>query len=300
MKKIIMTAICAPCSLILLNSCGPSGMSSDAAGTFEADEITVSSEATGKIEWLDLTEGQQLQAGQAVGQIDTVQLFLQKQQLEESIISLEGSMPDIDRQTSAMRSRLKQQLREKDRIERLLEDDAATPKDLEDILSAIEVLEGQIEAQESGLGNTIASLEGQISSARNRILQIEDQLSKCRIASPVDGTVLARYAHAGELAVSGKPLFRVADTRTMTLRAYFCLWQLKDVRIGQRVKVIADFGGDNTREYEGTVNWISDKSEFSPKSIQTKDERENLVYAVKISVRNDGYLKIGMYGEVIL
>ena len=295
-----MTAICAPCFLILLNSCGPSGMSSDAAGTFEADEITVSSEATGKIEWLDLTEGQQLQAGQAVGQIDTVQLFLQKQQLEESIKSLEGSMPDIDRQTSAMRSRLKQQLREKDRIERLLEDDAATPKDLEDIISAIEVLEGQIEAQESGLGNTIASLEGQIASARNRILQIEDQLSKCRIASPVDGTVLARYAHAGELAVSGKPLFRVADTRTMTLRAYFCLGQLKDVRIGQRVKVIADFGGDNTREYEGTVNWISDKSEFSPKSIQTKDERENLVYAVKISVRNDGYLKIGMYGEVIL
>ena len=295
-----MTAICAPCFLILLNSCGPSGMSSDAAGTFEADEITVSSEATGKIEWLDLTEGQQLQAGQAVGQIDTVQLFLQKQQLEESIMFLEGSMPDIDRQTSAMRSRLKQQLREKDRIERLLEDDAATPKDLEDILSAIEVLEGQIEAQESGLGNTIASLEGQLSSARNRILQIEDQLSKCRIASPVDGTVLARYAHAGELAVSGKPLFRVADTRTMTLRAYFCLWQLKDVRIGQRVKVIADFGGDNTREYEGTVSWISDKSEFSPKSIQTKDERENLVYAVKISVRNDGYLKIGMYGEVIL
>lgn len=295
-----MTAICAPCFLILLNSCGPSGMSSDAAGTFEADEITVSSEATGKIEWLDLTEGQQLQAGQAVGQIDTVQLFLQKQQLEESIMFLEGSMPDIDRQTSAMRSRLKQQLREKDRIERLLEDDAATPKDLEDILSAIEVLEGQIEAQESGLGNTIASLEGQISSARNRILQIEDQLAKCRIASPVDGTVLARYVHAGELAVSGKPLFRVADTRTMTLRAYFCLWQLKDVRIGQRVKVIADFGGDNTREYEGTVSWISDKSEFSPKSIQTKDERENLVYAVKISVRNDGYLKIGMYGEVIL
>ena len=300
MRKIIMTAICAPCFLILLNSCGPSGMSSDAAGTFEADEITVSSEATGKIEWLDLTEGQQLQAGQAVGQIDTVQLFLQKQQLEESIMFLEGSMPDIDRQTSAMRSRLKQQLREKDRIERLLEDDAATPKDLEDILSAIEVLEGQIEAQESGLGNTIASLEGQIASARNRILQIEDQLAKCRIASPVDGTVLARYAHAGELAVSGKPLFRVADTRTMTLRAYFCLWQLKDVRIGQRVKVIADFGGDNTREYEGTVSWISDKSEFSPKSIQTKDERENLVYAVKISVGNDGYLKIGMYGEVIL
>ena len=295
-----MTAICAPCFLILLNSCGPSGMSSDAAGTFEADEITVSSEATGKIEWLDLTEGQQLQAGQAVGQIDTVQLFLQKQQLEESIMFLEGSMPDIDRQTSAMRSRLKQQLREKDRIERLLEDDAATPKDLEDIISAIEVLEGQIEARESGLGNTIASLEGQIASARNRILQIEDQLAKCRIASPVDGTVLARYAHAGELAVSGKPLFRVADTRTMTLRAYFCLWQLKDVRIGQRVKVIADFGGDNTREYEGTVSWISDKSEFSPKSIQTKDERENLVYAVKISVRNDGYLKIGMYGEVIL
>lgn len=295
-----MTSICAPCSLILLNSCGPSGMSSDAAGTFEADEITVSSEATGKIEWLDLTEGQQLQAGQAVGQIDTVQLFLQKQQLEESIISLEGSMPDIDRQTSAMRSRLKQQLREKDRIERLLEDDAATPKDLEDIISAIEVLEGQIEAQESGLGNTIASLEGQITSARNRILQIEDQLAKCRIASPVEGTVLARYAHAGELAVSGKPLFRVADTRTMTLRAYFCLWQLKDVRIGQRVKVIADFGGDNTREYEGMVSWISDKSEFSPKSIQTKDERENLVYAVKISVVNDGYLKIGMYGEVIL
>lgn len=295
-----MTAICAPCFLILLNSCGPSGMSSDAAGTFEADETTVSSEATGKIEWLDLTEGQQLQAGQAVGQIDTVQLFLQKQQLEESIMFLEGSMPDIDRQTSAMRSRLKQQLREKDRIERLLEDDAATPKDLEDILSAIEVLEGQIEAQESGLGNTIASLEGQLASARNRILQIEDQLAKCRIASPVDGTVLARYAHAGELAVSGKPLFRVADTRTMTLRAYFCLWQLKDVRIGQRVKVIADFGGDNTREYEGTVSWISDKSEFSPKSIQTKDERENLVYAVKISVGNDGYLKIGMYGEVIL
>ena len=287
MKKIIMTAICAPCSLILLNSCGPSGMSSDAAGTFEADEITVSSEATGKIEWLDLAEGQRLQAEQAVGQIDTVQLFLQKQQLEESIKSLEGSMPDIDRQTSAMRSRLKQQLREKDR-------------DLEDILSAIEVLEGQIEAQESGLGNTIASLEGQLASARNRILQIEDQLAKCRIASPVDGTVLARYAHAGELAVSGKPLFRVADTRTMTLRAYFCLWQLKDVRIGQRVKVIADFGGDNTREYEGTVSWISDKSEFSPKSIQTKDERENLVYAVKISVGNDGYLKIGMYGEVIL
>lgn len=304
MKNILTTTLTAVlpavCTLFLISACGSSGMSSDAAGTFEAEEITVSAEASGRIGWLSVEEGQSLRAGETVGLVDTVQLWLRKLQLQESIVSLEGSLPDIEKQTAAMRSQLRKSRTEKARVESLLQSEAATQKEYDDILSSIEILEGQIEAAESGFHNTVASIKGQIASARVQIMQIDDQLAKCRIASPVDGTVLARYVHAGELAVSGKPLFRVADVRHMTLRAYFCLGQLKDVRIGQKVKVIADFGGGNTREYAGVVTWISDKSEFSPKSIQTKDERENLVYAVKIAIENDGYVKIGMYGEVIL
>lgn len=285
---------------VMAVSCGNNADSYDATGTFEADEITVSAEVSGRM--LDFTadEGRGVAAGDVVGQIDTVQLYLKKLQLEENIRALRGSLPDVDSQTAVLKEQLKKQKTEEARVRNLAGDGVATGKQLDDVVSATRVLESQLNALESQLKNTVAGIQGQISSAQVQILQIEDNLGKCRITAPAEGTVLTKYIRKGEFAAAGRPLFRMADTGRMYLRAYFSLGQLKDVKIGQEVKVTADFGGGNVREYAGTVCWISDKSEFTPKSIQTKDERENLVYAVKISIQNDGYVKIGMYGEVIL
>ena len=270
----------------------------DATGTFEATEVIVSSEGAGRILSFDVEEGSLIEAGQVVGVIDTVQLYLSKLQLGKNRSSVESSRPDISLQIAALKEQIAKQEIERRRIENLLKDGAATTKQLDDVNSAIAVLEKQLKAQMSSLHNNVTSLNEQSSSLEIQMAQLDDRLQKCRIASPITGSVLAKYAEAGELATVGRPLMKVADVERLILRAYITSAQLAELKIGQEVDVTADFGGEHTKFYKGVINWISPKSEFTPKSIQTRDDRENLVYAIKIAVDNDGYIKIGMYGEV--
>ena len=286
------------CIIMLFSACGNKQHNFDATGSFEATEVIVSSEATGRILSFNITEGKEVNEGENVGVIDSLQLYLSKLQLMKNISSVESNKPNVSAQVAATREQLLKQQTERTRIENLLKSEAATQKQLDDVNSAITVLERQLTAQLSTLNNSVSSLNAQSSAIEIQIAQIEDRLSKCIIQSPIAGTVLAKYAEAGELAAVGKPLFKVADMKRVFLRAYFTSGQLADIKLGQTVTVFADFGGDNRREYRGTISWISDKSEFTPKSIQTKKDRENLVYAIKIAVENDGYIKIGMYGEV--
>lgn len=283
---------------VMAASCKDGNGAATASGTFEAEEITVSAEASGKLVSFTVREGQEVSEGQVLGQIDSLSLYLNKELLEQNIAALETGKPDVEAQIGVMKARLENGRHELDRLSRLLESDAATRKQYDDAEASVSVLEKQIEATESSLNSNIASIDAQIAGLKIQIAQAEDMLSKCRIVSPVDGMVLSKYAHEGELASAGKPLFKVADLEHVFLRAYFTSGQLKDISLGQDVKVTADFGGGKVREYPGKIVWISAKSEFTPKSIQTDDDRENLVYAVKVSVENDGYIKIGMFGKV--
>ncbi len=283
---------------VMAASCKDGNGAATASGTFEAEEITVSAEASGKLVSFTVREGQEVSEGQVLGQIDSLSLYLNKELLEQNIAALETGKPDVEAQIGVMKARLENGRHELDRLSRLLESDAATRKQYDDAEASVSVLEKQIEATESSLNSNIASIDAQIAGLKIQIAQAEDMLSKCRIVSPVDGTVLSKYAHEGELASAGKPLFKVADLEHVFLRAYFTSGQLKDISLGQDVKVTADFGGGKVREYPGKIVWISAKSEFTPKSIQTDDDRENLVYAVKVAVENDGYIKIGMFGKV--
>ena len=295
MKRIF---IC--CTLPLLAAaCGRNG-DFDATGTFEATEVVVSAEAAGRILRFDAEEGDRLEAGRQVGAIDTVQLYLQKLQLERQRASVVSNRPDIAKQVASLREQIAKQQTERRRVENLLRDGAATTKQLDDIDAQIKVLDGQLEAQLSTLRNNAASIDENSSSIELQIARIEDQLAKCRIASPVAGTVLAKYSQAGELASVGRPLMKVADLDRIYLRAYFTSDQLAALKLGQKVTVTADFGGDSRFDYPGRIVWIASESEFTPKTIQTRDSRANLVYAVKIAVENDGRLKIGLYGEVEL
>lgn len=288
------------CALPLLTAaCGRSG-NFDATGTFEATEVVVSAEAAGRILRFDAEEGDVLEAGRQVGAIDTVQLYLQKLQLERQRASVVSNRPDIAKQAASLREQIAKQQTERRRVENLLRDGAATTKQLDDIDAQIKVLNGQLEAQLSTLRNNAASIDENSSSIDLQIARIEDQLVKCRIASPVAGTVLAKYSEAGELASVGRPLMKVADLDRIYLRAYFTSDQLAGLKLGQEVTVTADFGGDSRIDYPGRIVWIASESEFTPKTIQTRDSRANLVYAAKIAVENDGRLKIGLYGEVRL
>ena len=288
------------CALPLLTAaCGRSG-DFDATGTFEATEVVVSAEATGRILRFDAEEGDVLEVGRQVGAIDTVQLYLQKLQLERQRASVVSNRPDIAKQAASLREQIAKQQTERRRVENLLRDGAATTKQLDDIDAQIKVLNGQLEAQLSTLRNNAASIDENSSSIDLQIARIEDQLAKCRIASPVAGTVLAKYSEAGELASVGRPLMKVADLDRIYLRAYFTSDQLAGLKLGREVTVTADFGGDSRIDYPGRIVWIASESEFTPKTIQTRDSRANLVYAAKIAVENDGRLKIGLYGEVRL
>ena len=288
------------CALPLLTAaCGRSG-DFDATGTFEATEVVVSAEAAGRILRFDAEEGDVLEAGRQVGAIDTVQLYLQKLQLERQRASVVSNRPDIAKQAASLREQIAKQQTERRRVENLLRDGAATTKQLDDIDAQIKVLNGQLEAQLSTLRNNAASIDENSSSIDLQIARIEDQLAKCRIASPVAGTVLAKYSEAGDLASVGRPLMKVADLDRIYLRAYFTSDQLAGLKLGQEVTVTADFGGDSRIDYPGRIVWIASESEFTPKTIQTRDSRANLVYAAKIAVENDGRLKIGLYGEVRL
>ena len=284
--------------VLLLSSCSGNDKDFDATGTFEATEITVSAEQNGRLLSLDITEGTSIKALQQVGLIDTVQLALQAQALGATRESIANQRPDLTKQIAAARQQLEKAEMEQHRFKALLKDNAATQKQVDDAVSAVQVLRKQLEAQVSALNNTTQSLNSQVSATDIQRLQVLDQLQKCRITTPINGTVLNKYMEAGEFATIGKPLFKIADIENMYLRAYVTSAQLSNVKIGQGVKVFADFGGGDRKEYDGVVTWISNRSEFTPKTILTKDERADLVYAVKIAVKNDGFIKIGMYGEM--
>ena len=286
--------------VLLLSSCSGDNKDFDATGTFEASEITVSAEQNGRLLSFDITEGTTIKALQQVGLIDTVQLALQAQALGATRESIANQRPDLAKQIAATRQQLEKAEMEQHRFEALLRDKAATQKQVDDAVSAVLVLRKQLEAQVSALNNTTQSLNNQVSATDIQRLQVLDQLQKCHITTPISGTVLNKYMEPGEFATIGKPLFKIADTERMYLRAYVTSAQLSNVKIGQEVKVFADFGGGDRKEYAGVVTWISDRSEFTPKTILTKDERADLVYAVKIAVKNDGFIKIGMYGEMKL
>lgn len=287
-------------ALWMLSACGNGMPDYDATGTFEATEVIVSAEAAGKLWKLEVEEGTRLKAGAEVGLIDTVQLYLKKLQLEASMKSVESQRPDLAKQIAATKQQIATAVREKKRVENLLEAGAANRKQWDDWDAQLKLLEKQLAAQESSLQNSTNSLTEQGNSVAIQVAQVEDQLNKCHISSPVEGTVLAKYAEAGELATIGKPLFKVGEVERMYLRAYITSEQLSAVKLGDRVTVYADYGNAEQKRYAGTVTWISDSAEFTPKTILTKNERANLVYAVKIAVENDGALKIGMYGGVKL
>ena len=285
-------------ALLLVSACGNRLPDYDATGTFEATEVIVSAEASGKILQLKVEEGTRLKVGEEVGLVDTVQLYLKKLQLEASMKSVESQRPDLAKQIAATKQQIATAQREKRRVESLLAAGAANQKQLDDWEAQVALLERQLVAQESSLRNSTNSLTEQGNSVAIQIAQVDDQLNKCHILSPIDGTVLAKYAEAGELATVGKPLFKVGELDRMYLRAYITSEQLSSVKLGDEVRVYADYGNSERKEYSGVLTWISDRSEFTPKTILTKNERANLVYAVKIAVKNDGLLKIGMYGGI--
>ncbi|MBR2218547.1 MAG: HlyD family efflux transporter periplasmic adaptor subunit [Alistipes sp.] len=295
MKRILFYSA----TLLTMVACGR-GNDFDATGTFEATEVVVSAEAAGRILSFDAEEGDAVQAGRQIGAIDTVQLYLQKLQLERQRASVISNRPDIRKQAAALREQIAKQEIERSRVVNLLKDGAATTKQLDDIDASLKVLNGQLEALLSTLGNNTAAIDENSSALELQIAQIEDRLMKSRIASPISGTVLAKYSEQGELAAVGRPLMKVADMENVYLRAYFTSDQLSSLKIGQEVTVTADFGGDEQIDYPGRITWIASESEFTPKNIQTKSSRASLVYAVKIAVKNDGRLKLGLYGEVKL
>lgn len=297
MNKNIVCGAALTLVVLGLASCDKEKKEYDATGTFEATEVTVSAEQNGKILRLDINEGDRVGRDQQVGLIDTVQLYLKARQIGATRLVYAAQRPDKAKQVAATRQQLAKAREECDRFEGLVGEGAANRKTLDDARSQVKVLERQLEAQLSALNNSTNSLNAQMGTADVEKLQVADQLAKCHVTTPIAGTVLEKYAEQGEYATVGKPLFKMADTDHMCLRAYITSAQLKTVRLGQRVKVYADYGNQERKEYVGKVTWISTKSEFTPKTILTDDERADLVYAVKVAVRNDGYVKIGMYGE---
>ena len=294
MKRIVYIA-----AVVLAASCGTEA-EFDAQGTFEATEVVVSSEATGRILNFEVEEGMAVEANQMVGAIDSVQLHLQRKQLVAQQSALLGSRPDVKKQVAALREQIAKQNEELRRVENMLKDGAATKKQKDDIEAQIKIMESQLDATLSTLDKNTSTINNNSAALEAQIAALDDRISKCRIISPVGGTVLVKYAEAGELASVGKPLMKIADLDNIYLRAYFTSDQLAKVNLGDEVKVVADFGGEERYDYTGRVAWISSESEFTPKTIQTKDSRANLVYAVKIAVENDGRLKIGLAGEVVL
>lgn len=282
----------------IIVSCNNKNDLYDASGTFESTEIIVSSQANGQLVQFAVDEGDTLNAGAAVGYVDSTQLHLTKlQQLENQKAILAGR-PDVQSQIDATQKQIDNTLLDKQRIENLVKGNVATQKQLDDVNSKLAVLQAQLAAQKSVLNNTTTTLNEQGNAVTAQLALINDQLKKCVIVNPINGTVLASYANTSEVTAMGKPLYKIADMSVMELKAYITGDQFAKVKLGQKVKVLVDDGSSKYRTYEGEVDWISNKSEFTPKTIQTKNERANLVYAIKIKVKNDGYIKIGMYGEV--
>ena len=272
----------------------------DATGIFEATIVTVSAETAGKIESMPVVEGDSVSKGELIAQVDTTMFSIQLKQLMSQRKSTESNSPDISAQAAALRSQIAHQEQECARFGRLLEDGATTQKTYDDATAYLKTLKGQLEALLSTLNKSKTSISDNSEAIYFQTEQIKEQIEKCIIKSPLSGTVLIKYAEPGEYATPGKPLYKIADMENIYLRCYFTASQLADIKIGQKVTVIADFGGDELYDYPGTITWIAEESEFTPKSIQTNDSRANLVYAAKVAVKNDGRLKIGQYGEVRL
>ena len=299
---------------LLIISCNRNKNEFDASGTFEADETVVSSELPGKILSFKIEEGMHLQKDSIVGTVDATNIDLQQQQVEASINALNektaNANPQVEllqNQLAVQQSQLDNLLHERTRIENLLKSDAATPKQLDDINSQIDfvkksmaVTQQQINVRKNDIATQNRSILSEAEPLRKRIAQLQDQQQRANIVNPVSGTVITKYAEAGEITSAGKALYKIADLSELNLRAYVTGVQLPIIKLGQQVKVMIDQGEKKYKEYTGNIIWISDKAEFTPKTIQTKEERANLVYAIKVKVKNDGYLKIGMYGEVKL
>ena len=294
MKSRIIIATAA----MLLTACGTKEKEYDATGTFEATETIISAEQSGTLLSFDINEGDEITRGLEIGLIDTTQTWLRIQQLRATKDVYQSQKPDMAKQIAATRQQLAKAQTEQRRYEELVADGAAPAKLLDDARSQVEVLRRQLDAQISTLNTSTQSLDRQMAATEVQVTQLLDQLSKCHIKAAVSGTVLEKYVERGEFVSTGKPLLKVAETKTMFLRAYLTSAQLQSVKTGQKVKVFADYGGGKRKEYQGTITWISSRSEFTPKTILTDDERADLVYAVKVAIENDGYAKIGMYGEV--
>jgi HlyD family secretion protein len=291
----IVTAVILVMALV---GCKDSSDEFDATGNFEADEVIISSEAAGKILKLDVEEGKDLEANAVVGLIDTTQLYLRKKQLEYSIKAVIAKSPNASVQLAAIKEQIETTQREKKRVENLLKDDAATQKQLDDLNAQLQLLQRQYDASQSSLTITTQSIQSETLPLKAQLDQVVDQLDKSVIKNPFKGTVLTKYALKDEMASQGKALYKLADLSFLVLRAYISGSQLSQIKLGQNVTVFVDAPDGEYKEYSGDIMWVSDKAEFTPKTIQTKEERANLVYAVKIRVKNDGYLKLGMYGEV--
>ena len=285
---------------LMMAACGGNEKAYDATGTFEATETTVFAEQSGALLTFNVNEGDSIGQGQEVGLIDTTQTWLKIQQLGATKEVYQSQKPDMERQIAATRQQLEKARQDEQRYRELVADGAAPSKMLDDAMSQVKVLQKQLDAQISSLSTSTRALDKQTAAAEVQVSQLRDMLRKCHVTAPIRGTVLEKFVERGEFVSVSKPLFKVADTQDMYLRAYITSAQLRTIKLGQRVKVFADYGDQQKKEYEGTVTWISSRSEFTPKTILTDDERADLVYAVKIAVRNDGYIKIGMYGEVKL
>ena len=296
MKRISFLSFFA---VLLFSACNNKNSSYDATGVFETTEIVVSAKSNGEILQFDISEGQEEVAGQTLGVIDTTQLYLKKVQLQASLRAINSRRVNVANQIAVLRQQLETAKSERQRFAKLVSENAANQKQLDDINAQIATLEKQLAAQTETLGNTNSSLTYEQQAVVAQIAQIDDQIKNSLIKCPVAGTILEKFAEAGELATAGKPLFKVANLEKIYLRAYITASQLTELKIGQQVKVFSDLGEKGRKEYAGAVSWISDKAEFTPKTIQTRDVRANLVYAVKISVKNDGYIKKGMYGEIL-
>ncbi len=283
---------------LLLTACGNSEKEYDATGTFEATETTISAEQNGTLLTFAINEGDEIEAGSEVGLIDTTQTWLKLQQARATQEVYQSQKPDMEKQTSATRQQLAKAQAEQQRYKELVADGAAPSKMLDDATNHVQVLQRQLAAQLSSLSTNTNALSKQMAATEVQIDQLRDQLRKCHIKAPLKGTVLEKYAERGEFVAVGKPLFKMADMEQVYIRAYVTSAQLQSIRTGQQVKVFADYGDGKKQEYDGTVSWISSRSEFTPKTILTDDERADLVYAVKVRVKNDGFIKIGMYGEV--
>jgi HlyD family secretion protein len=309
MKKVLILILS-----VTLFACSPSNENFDASGSFEVDEVIVSSQLSGQLLTFNVNEGDSLSKGQIVGTIDADEISLQKEQVQASIQSLSEKTSNVLPQIKLLQdqfvvqqSQLNNLEHEKERTERLIKADAATGKQLDDINAQIDVIrkqmgvtKQQITVQRTNVGTQNRGIMSEAKPLQKRSAQLEEQLSKSKIINPINGIVITKYAEQGEVTSPGKALYKIADMSTMTLRAYVTGTQLSQIKLNQQVKVLVDNGAKDYRTYNGTITWISGKAEFTPKTIQTKEERANLVYAVKIKVKNDSYLKIGMFGEVQL